>query len=358
MADTSVRADTPDPKKYHQNVGGIPGTMLPRSGKDGQSLAFNPNTPQTVIVDPGEEGGGFQLDISSLSKVKRRFNSKAGRTEVLEDPSTFYRELSQEFVEKEQLKEELQTKLQEKLKEPTMPEPIKPIDALPPVGQPAPPPQPQPNHALPAEEEMEKAAASHDTEGAIDRLLAEEKLKQATAKPNPEIDAIKASVNKQGEAINALIGLVQGMAEKSAEPPVEPAPKPAHVQRAEEEVEADMEREKADANKSAFESLNIPFLTHAKPQRPQYETYFEMDKMGTMAARYHAVVAGQDCLALVYDTRFEDGFQYLPPNLGEERIVVSVPKLGNASYTCSSLGLHWSLGCLDVVILIKHGDTE
>jgi hypothetical protein len=30
-----------------------------------------------------------------------------------------------------------------------------------------------------------------------------------------------------------------------------------------------------------------------------------------------------------------------------------VPKL-KASYICSSLGLHWTLGCLDVVILIRH----
>jgi hypothetical protein len=99
---------------------------------------------------------------------------------------------------------------------------------------------------------------------------------------------------------------------------------------------------------------NIPFLAGDKPQRPQYETYFEMSKMGTMAARYHSVIEGSDCLALIYDTRFEDGFQYLPPSLGEERITVSIPKLDNAVYTCSSLGLHWTLGCMDVVILIKH----
>jgi len=102
----------------------------------------------------------------------------------------------------------------------------------------------------------------------------------------------------------------------------------------------------------------VPFLEGDKPQKPQYETYFEMSKMGTMAARYHAVIDGQDCVALVYDTRFEDGFQYLPPNLGEEKIKVSVPKLNNAAYTCSSLGLHWTLGCMDVVILIKHAEGE
>lgn len=372
MADNSIRVDTPDPKKYHQNVGGIPGTMIPRSGKDGQSLAFDPNKPQTVIVDPGEEGGGFQLDISELSKAKSRFNSAAVRSEVLDDPSIFYRELSKESAEKGQLKEELTTKLQEKLKEPTVPEPIQPINALPSIvevhqpANPVPPEMPpslgavpDPTHDLPDEATMEKMANNFDTEGAIQKLLEEEKMKEAMKQPDPEMQQIKANLNQQGAAINSLIGAVNKLIQHGQQPAPASAPSnPAHVVRAEEEVEAEMKQEAADVEKSAFESLQIPFLNNKKPTRPQYETYFEMGKLGTMAARYHAVVPGQDCLALVYDTRFEDGFQYLPPNLGEERVTVSVPKLDNATYSCSSLGLHWSLGCLDIVILIKHGDME
>jgi hypothetical protein len=143
-------------------------------------------------------------------------------------------------------------------------------------------------------------------------------------------------MTQQRDAINALIS---AQTTKSV-----PAEKTAVVEdKVEEAPEA-----------AAVFLHNIPFLAGDKPQRPQYETYFEMSKMGTMAARYHSVIEGSDCLALIYDTRFEDGFQYLPPSLGEERITVSIPKLDNAVYTCSSLGLHWTLGCMDVVILIKH----
>ena len=112
-------------------------------------------------------------------------------------------------------------------------------------------------------------------------------------------------------------------------------------------------KEMPESIQSAFSKLQIPFFSGVKPERPQYEVYFEMTKLGTMSARYHAVIASDACVALVYDTRFEDGFQYLPPNLGEEQIMVSVPKT-KETYSCSSLGLHWSLGCLDVVILIRY----
>ena len=123
-------------------------------------------------------------------------------------------------------------------------------------------------------------------------------------------------------------------------------------------VEDVVDEEPAAEKEPEYAVPGIPFLEGDKPQRPNYEIYFEMPKMGTMAARYHAVVEGNDCLALIYDTRFEDGFQYLPPSLGEEQISVSVPKLSKTPYTCSSLGLHWTLGCMDVVILIKHSNGE
>jgi hypothetical protein len=205
-------------------------------------------------------------------------------------------------------------------------------------------------------------------DGSLRRLLEEEKLKatqqqssdyqrrvlvqeldkyqaeQLSASPalHSQLQQLMAGMAQQRETINALVAL---QTEKFAV--------------AEDIAEGDrnLEEKKAPEDTCMYPH-GIFFLEGDKPQKPQYETYFEMSKMGTMAARYHAVIAGQDCVALVYDTRFEDGFQYLPPNLGEERITVSVPKLNNAVYTCSSLGLHWTLGCMDVVILIKHAEGE
>ena len=205
---------------------------------------------------------------------------------------------------------------------------------------------------------MEKRASTIDMSAEIARMVEEEKKQHISpernviqTQPSRELAELRQHMTGQGETINALIGAVNRMLEKPVEPPVVEAPKPV----TKEEEQAPEKTEPT----WGISSLDIEFLVDGKPQRPMYETYFEMSKMGTMSARYHAVIVGKDCLALVYDTRFADGFQYLPPNLGEEEILVSVPKMDNATYTCSSLGLHWTMGCLDVVILIKlNKETE
>ncbi len=329
MANNAVRADTPDPTKYFPNRGGMPGTMIPRAGKDGESLGFDPNKPQMVIVDPGEAGGGFTLNIAELSKVKKNFNSAAVRPDVANDVTSFYRELS------ERMQDKVEPEPKPKKEEPVA-ETLKPLPSLPALNPiPVAP-------VLPAVEPVNPAAA---LSGEIEKLLAADAAKanqlraqlldQPRYEQRPQLDSQTALINALVERVNKLT------AERVVAQP-EPAKK-----------EAELKDEPQPDWKAILESFQIPFFKDAGAVRPQYETYFEMAKMGTMAARYHAVIAGQDCLALVYDTRFEDGFQYLPPNLADERITVSVPKL-KASYICSSLGLHWTLGCLDVVILIRH----
>jgi hypothetical protein len=322
MADNSVRADTPDPTKYFPNRGGMPGTMIPRAGHDGQSLGFDHNRPQKVIVDPGEAGGGFELDVAALSRHKQTFNAAAVKASVAGDVTSFYREISQRMDEPDP-------------KPPTpkgkpMTETLKPIDALPPLPSVASLTQ---NAADEVESQIElqaqKAAELKRQYFGTPQLTASDPL-------------VHQQMTQQSQLINALIERVNILstppAEKAAEPPVSAT---------------SLEQSLTEA----FAGLQIPFLLGEKAVRPDYETYFEMAKLGTMAARYHAVVPGQSCLALIYDTRFVDGFQYLPPNLGDERIAVSVPKL-KQNFSCSSLGLHWSLGCLDVVILILHNGAE
>jgi hypothetical protein len=109
--------------------------------------------------------------------------------------------------------------------------------------------------------------------------------------------------------------------------------------------------------------INIPFLESGKPLKPAYDVYFDLGEMGALVAKYHAVVVGNDCLCLIYDTRFEDGFQYLPPIIYRDvKIKLSVPKLAKnndkakTSFSCSSHGLNWTLGCLDVVVLLTHDE--
>jgi len=108
-----------------------------------------------------------------------------------------------------------------------------------------------------------------------------------------------------------------------------------------------------------FEELDIPFIKGPKPEKARKEVYFEIPNGGTMAARYHQVVDGGDCLALVYDTRYEDGHQYLPPDLGATEILVTLPRTRNGAkkFACSSMGIHFNVGVMDIVVLIKHRDV-
>lgn len=103
----------------------------------------------------------------------------------------------------------------------------------------------------------------------------------------------------------------------------------------------------------AFAGLGIPFLSSAVPSKPCFTVYFEFDQFGTLSAKYHQVIDANECLVLVYDTRFEYGQQYLPPSLGTDKAIrIGIPETG-ANYSVASLGLNWTMGCLDFVLLVK-----
>ena len=327
MADSKVRHNSPDPTKYHSDSPDIPGTVLPRSDKDGNPIAFDPNKPQAVIVDPYEDGGGFQVDFSKLSKVKGKFNQAAGQQVANDDPSKFLKTFASN-MEEEKPKKEVESAAVPEIEDFKELAPIKPLLNS------------TEKEVRDKTEEQRKVAQAQMEE--VKQAQETYENVQGFQQTGPDFNELLGYLTKQGAALNALVGTVNDLGTR------------IHNQEEEPKVEEEAVEEPV---QDSLIDTNISFLT-GKPQRPQYETYFEMSRMGTMAARYHAVVAGQDCLALVYDTRFEDGFQYLPPNLGEEKITVSVPRLDNAKFSCSSLGLHWSLGCLDVVILIKHGADE
>lgn len=330
MADNSVRSNTPDPTRYHANQSGMTGTMIPRSGMDGQSLGFDPNQPQTVIVDPGVEGGGFILDLKAVSSSNPQFNAEARRSNVINDVHSFYKGLSQQVAVVDET-------ITHNEKELLVDEPLKPLNFSTPSNDfedevtETPLPQVENNSTIKIAEEIQTLLQAElprvqGTKTKIQnrRVEVEASIAAMSSKSTPQ------QLSDQTNLLNALVGRVNRLSAVSNE-----------------------NKEMPDSIQTAFSKLQIPFFSGVKPERPQYEVYFEMAKLGTISARYHAVVASDACVALIYDTRFEDGFQYLPPNLGEEQIMVSVPKT-KETYACSSLGLHWSLGCLDVVILIRY----
>jgi len=297
---------------------------------DGQSLGFDPNQPQTVIVDPGVEGGGFILDLKAVSSSNPQFNAEARRSNVINDVHSFYKGLSQQVAVVDE-------KITHNEKELLVDEPLKPLNFSTPSNDfeeeviETPLPRVENNPTIKIAEEIQTLLQAElprvqDTKTKIQnrRMQVEASIAAMSSKSTPQ------QLSDQTNLLNALVGRVNRLSAASVE-----------------------NKETPDSIQAAFSKLQIPFFSGIKPERPQYEVYFEMAKLGTISARYHAEVAGDACVALIYDTRFEDGFQYLPPNLGEEQITVSVPKT-KETYSCSSLGLHWSLGCLDVVILIRY----
>lgn len=98
----------------------------------------------------------------------------------------------------------------------------------------------------------------------------------------------------------------------------------------------------------------LPFLGEtARP--PKSKAVFNFKQVGTMAALYHKLVVTETNVVLVYDTRFEYGTQYIPPHLNEEDgiAVTLIDEEGTKNMQLRSLGINFSLGCLDISVLFR-----
>jgi len=105
-----------------------------------------------------------------------------------------------------------------------------------------------------------------------------------------------------------------------------------------------------------FESLRLPYVTGPLPLRPRRRVFFEFTGRGKQAAWYHEVIVSRNCITLVYDTRYEEGQQYEPPDVSDEEdqqtqhIALHVPHL-KKTFTVGSVGLSYPHGCFDHVVL-------
>ncbi len=103
-----------------------------------------------------------------------------------------------------------------------------------------------------------------------------------------------------------------------------------------------------------FETLNIPFITGPIPLKATRRVVFELPEAGKYSGVYHDVVEAESCIVLVYDSRYEDGNQYLPPNLGERSMTIQIPH-GKAvkKHIVTSMDITFSVGVLDCIVLPK-----
>jgi hypothetical protein len=125
-------------------------------------------------------------------------------------------------------------------------------------------------------------------------------------------------------------------------------PKPQRVKDYE-----DAQADPASAVIAGFETLKMPFVNGPLPLKAKKQVFFDFGKLGKHSARYHDVIESEHCVSLVYDTRYEEGTQYLPPDMGEEQLALHVPHL-KKSFMVSSMGFAFANGVLDYIVLVKH----
>jgi hypothetical protein len=292
-----VIAHTPDDAAYHPGLNAY-GTTIPRAGQGGGSRGFDPHKPGLVIIDPDMEDGNLEVDFSKFSEVEDLNNiiqNAAGATPSSEGAFQAYSNIASELAEGGKKTSPPLTSSVLKKESSGMNKPK--------LRKPAPTPVPVATE-LPDHDRNERAT--------------------------------EALLGEQAELIRRLTSEV---AELQKDKVVEDIPPPPPVEQ-EPEVEPEAD-------------LGMPFLGFASPLKPQKEIYFEMPQAGTMGARYHEVIEGSNCIALVYDTRYEDGYQWIPPALGDAKITMTLPR-ENKTYICSSVGIHFHVGVLDVVVLFKH----
>lgn len=138
----------------------------------------------------------------------------------------------------------------------------------------------------------------------------------------------------------------------------EEAPRQSRRARPEEPEERQTLREYHEADREpegvivGFETLNMKFVTGPMPHKAKRQVVFEIPGAGKHMARFHDVIESKECVVLVYDTRYEEGQQYEPPELDEVDIILHVPQT-KKTYTVRSMGFSFALGVLDCIVLVK-----
>ncbi len=120
----------------------------------------------------------------------------------------------------------------------------------------------------------------------------------------------------------------------------------------------DQSKDPRDGRITGFEALNLPFVTGPIGLKPKRQVFFEIPGGGKHSARFHDIIEAEYLIALVYDTRFEEGSQYLPPDMSDEpekSIKLSIPTANKTfkTYEVASHGLTFPLGVFDIVVLAK-----
>lgn len=274
----------------HGQMPGMKGVLIPSAvpGKSGQSQAFDPNKAIPVHVDP-EYADGFVFDPTKI-----RETDVARAMAQTADPVDAMRKLSADAEYRNASSAE--------------PDPVPPAAI------------PTPFSEDPVT--LDKPMSAHMPEIDYDKLAA---AMVKVPQPSPAPPAVP----------------VHSDPPTPLRPPTQPDPSATQHTPEEKDPRDPLSRD-----------LNIPFVTGLSANRPEFEVFFDLGPLGQAVGRYHGVVETDKVIVLFYDTRFENGFQYLPPSGQKKPMRMECPKIGKTFHAVNA-GLMYSLGCIDHLVLIK-----
>lgn len=135
-------------------------------------------------------------------------------------------------------------------------------------------------------------------------------------------------------------------------------PPQSAIRRQPRQTPAQQQRERPQVDISSIvEAINLPFVSGVDPEKPKKAALFDLGPGGQLRKRYHDIIKGAECVVLVYDTRYEDGEQWVPPTDGP--FAITIPdKNGKPgeSIAVQSFGLQFGLGCMDIIVLVLAED--
>ena len=352
-----IIAHTPDPSKYHAAGNGY---MIPHHRKSLKGLAKNQMTTR-VVIDPvadahsGESVGGLVVDLAAADE-----QSLLRASELAEgDPYTSWANLAKN----------VETAVNRPLSPPVLqssqikaagdvpaapgytPAPPPAVATLSPVQSPVSAPQqhaPQPPSTQPDAGGGLKNGSRY-TVGGVEFVFQDGVLRPAPQPPPPPTQPQSATgydsarLDRLEGAVASLVDLLTRQASQSSPPvPVIP-PEPPTPHSPNQPTETAKET-------TILDELGLSWIGFDQPNRPTVAVVF-YQAGGQHRAMYHHVARHKNCLALLYDNRYDGDF-FIPGPTDEKGIRIEIPSLKISTWV-HVFDFHTTFGCIDSINLFE-----
>lgn len=362
---TTAKAFTPDPNRYHEleEIGHLyrlpgSGTLLPvaRGIYHNAHMPVDPKRPRKLIVDPGLPGGGYELDLDSLTtdKIKAAIEDATHTEGVDAEVDDVVRRLA--TGGNPGPKGKIKTKLR----------PTAAPEAVDLTGG--------------AAKERSRRGGDKPPEGLLTAAMVHQTVKVSSRRPAPPPQPVAATPAPQAApmlTVSAPAPLHLEPASQMAPypqqgwPPSGPMAQPAVLPLGGPYMDVPPLQPLPAApmqSLPAFPPFNGQATPWAMPQQPAMSqpsfagpptVDLLLDTgalgLGAFGTRFHQVKAENGFLVMVYDNRYDGpGQRWVPPKLDpSQRLTAHVPSL-QRSFQVSLHGMHFSVDHYDVFLAVVH----